>query len=366
MEGKKVICVLRALRTGGAERQLRGLALLLKERGYDVEVLTYHHGSFHESDLIDNGVRVIRIPKKGSSLKLARDLAAHFERENPNAVISYTSGANRKVCMATFFGKKDYRLIVSERNFNLRCTPADIWRFFLYRRADAIVPNCHAQEGFILKHFPSLASKVKTIVNFTDTDKFTPSPEPVRNDPPLFVTTARISPRKNLLGYIRAVGKVAASGRKLKVEWWGSAVDGKYKAKCLKEIDALGLKGVFTLHDASRGVAGIYRRADFFCLPSFYEGTPNSLCEAMACGLPVAASLVSDNAMYCRDGVNGFTFNPKDTDGIARAITDLLDLTPEQKAAFGAKSRDIVCSSLSKGPFIDSYISLIENNAKHE
>ena len=104
MEGKKVICVLRALRTGGAERQLRGLALLLKERGYDVEVLTYHHGSFHESDLIDNGVRVIRIPKKGSSLKLARDLAAHFERENPNAVISCLSNATQltrpEVCTA--------------------------------------------------------------------------------------------------------------------------------------------------------------------------------------------------------------------------------------------------------------------------
>ncbi len=127
-----------------------------------------------------------------------------------------------------------------------------------------------------------------------------------------------------------------------------------------------GSKAYLPFTTPSGGVAGIYRMADIFCLPSFYEGTPNSLCEAMACGLPVAASLVSDNAMYCRDGVNGFTFNPKDTDGIARAITDLMDLTPGQKAAFGAKSRDIVFSSLSKGPFIDSYISLIENNAKHE
>ena len=366
MERKKVICVLRALRTGGAERQLRGLALQLKEKGYDVEVLTYHKGSFRSDELSSAGIRLANIPKRWSSLALAWRMSRHFAKERPAAVISYTGGANRKVCLAALLGKKDYRLIVSERNFNLKCTIADRWRFLLYRRADAVVPNCHSQEQFILKHFPHLAPKVRTIVNFTDTVRFSPAKEPVHNPVPLFVTTARVSPRKNVKGYISAVKEIVDSGRKVKVEWWGSAVDRKYRNACLKETERLGLKGIFNIHDAHRNTTEIYRKADFFCLPSFYEGTPNSLCEAMACGLPVAASLVSDNALYCRGGENGFTFNPSDPSDIAGAMIRLMDLTNAEREEYGARSREITLSSLGKGPFIDSYISLIENSEKHE
>jgi len=349
------------LRTGGAERQLTGLALQLAEVGYEVEVVTYHTGEFYTELLESHGIPVCNIPKRGLTLSLVRRLAAHFKAARPKAVISYTSGANTKVCLAALLYGKDYRLVVSERNFSVRCTPLERFRFRLYGVADAIVPNNWSQEGFIRKHFPSRARKVTTIVNFTDTDHFRPDPEYRTGRPPRFVTTARISPRKNILGYLQAVREARDLGREFEVDWYGSVIDRKYWQKCLAEIERLSLGTAFRLHDAVSDVASVYRQADYFCLPSFYEGTSNSLCEAMACGLPVICSRVSDNPRYCRDGENGFVFDPRDPHDICKSILRLLDLSPEQDAAFRLRSRSITETELGKGPFLEKYIDLIEN-----
>ena len=44
---KKIVCLIDDLCPGGAQRQLVGLAYLLKESGYDISVMTYHNDSFY-------------------------------------------------------------------------------------------------------------------------------------------------------------------------------------------------------------------------------------------------------------------------------------------------------------------------------
>jgi len=65
------------------------------------------------------------------------------------------------------------------------------------------------------------------------------------------------------------------------------------------------------------------RAADIFALPSFGEGFPNSLVEAMALGLPSVATPVGAVPEIIDDGVNGRTIPPGDAKALAAAIADL-------------------------------------------
>jgi glycosyltransferase involved in cell wall biosynthesis len=85
-------------------------------------------------------------------------------------------------------------------------------------------------------------------------------------------------------------------------------------------------------------VPGLYAAADAFCLPSFAEGLPTVLMEAMACGLPVVATNVMGTAELVEDGVSGFVVPPARADLIADALRELAgDL--ELRARMGAASR---------------------------
>ena len=44
---KKILCVIDSLGAGGAQRQMVGLATMLKEKGYSVKVLIYHNSLFY-------------------------------------------------------------------------------------------------------------------------------------------------------------------------------------------------------------------------------------------------------------------------------------------------------------------------------
>lgn len=356
----RICCMIRSLCLGGAERQLAGLAVQLKQQGHDVEVLTYHEADFYKGQLDEAGVTHCFIPKTGGSRKLAREIAEHFRITKPDAVIAFLVGPSIKACLAKKYFP-DFKLAVSERNVNLLAAPHDLFRFLMFRRADAIIPNSHAQEAFIRKHFPFCAPKLHTIVNFVDTEKFCPSTPKEDTEGPLrIVTTARVDSRKNIHGYIKAIRTVRDRGHDVRVEWYGLKKEDRYYRRCSRLIGRLGLEGIFSIKPATSDVLGVYRSADIFCLPSFYEGTPNSLCEAIACGLPAVASLVSDNASYVQDGRNGFTCNPKDPDDIADALCRLIGMTPQQRAEAGMQSREIACEKLSRQVFIGNYSALLD------
>src|SRR5258706_6204281 len=73
-------------------------------------------------------------------------------------------------------------------------------------------------------------------------------------------------------------------------------------------------------------VRELYRRATVFCLPSFAEGLPVVLMEAMAMGLPVVTTTIAGVPELVVDGVDGILVPPGNpillADGLRRMLTD--------------------------------------------
>ncbi len=94
----------------------------------------------------------------------------------------------------------------------------------------------------------------------------------------------------------------------------------------------------FTGYLSQTEVAERLETGDIFVLPSFAEGVPVVLMEAMASGLPVIATRVGGVGELVEDGVNGLVVAPSDVAGLADAIATLAR-DPAQRSAMGAAGR---------------------------
>lgn len=91
------------------------------------------------------------------------------------------------------------------------------------------------------------------------------------------------------------------------------------------QAEILGLNGSVILKGYVQNVEDFLRASDIFVFPSFQEGLPNSLLEAMGCGLPVVATRIGGVMDVIKDGENGILVEPGDAQGIAEGITKLLE-----------------------------------------
>ena len=109
----------------------------------------------------------------------------------------------------------------------------------------------------------------------------------------------------------------------------------------------------------SKNIKEKYQEADIFCLPSFYEGTPNVICEAISVGLPVVCSNVCDNSIYVHDGKNGLLFDPQNPSDIAEKIKALINMGDNEYLGMRRECRAIAEELLSPSVFLKKYQELI-------
>jgi glycosyltransferase involved in cell wall biosynthesis len=95
-----------------------------------------------------------------------------------------------------------------------------------------------------------------------------------------------------------------------------------------------------------RFLSMVYSAADLFAICSLQDNLPNTVLEAMACGIPVVGHAVGGIPDMVRNGVNGFTVPPNDIGALASAISDALNST-ERCAEMGANARRIAVEEYS-------------------
>ncbi len=106
--------------------------------------------------------------------------------------------------------------------------------------------------------------------------------------------------------------------------------------KELEQIKASGVRFLGKLEDVRPAIAG----ASVYVLPSYREGTPRSVLEAMAMG----RAIITTDAPGCREtvihGENGYLVPPRDTSALCTAMINLIE-NPQLIAPMGQRSREI-------------------------
>lgn len=358
----KVLCIIDTLGMGGAERQMIGLALLLKQKGYTAELVTYYNDDFYHGLAERCGIEIITLHARDNKFSKLWNIARHIRKSGGyDWVIAYKDGPCVISCILKILGAK-YGLIVSERNTNKILSNRDRIKFFLYRWADYIVPNSHSQEVFVKKNFANLKNKLVTITNFTDTEYFLP----VRfyeNDRLVVMTAARIAEQKNVINYLKSIRMLKDNGiRNVKFEWYGDVQPGEenYGEQVLELMNSLDIVDMISFYPATIDIRSCYQKADIFCLPSIYEGFPNVICEAMSCGKPIVCSRVCDNPTIVKEFKNAVLFDPHDVLSIYQGLKQLIEMPFQERMEWGAVSRDIAVSMFSQETFVQKYIKLLE------
>ena len=354
----KILCIIESLGSGGAERQLCGLAAMLKHRGYSVTLLYYINFEFYKPLLDAEGVESRYVPELSNKVLRPYRLATIIKNDGYDCVITYLTSVNLTACVARLFCK--FPLVVSERNTNLQTTIKDILTYNAYRIADWIIPNSYSQETYIKEKFGFLSGKVKTIPNFVDSAKFVPSAKKTRNSIPVVLTLGRFTPQKNCLNYMKAIKIFKERGGKAVFKWYGKIENtNPYYQKVKRYVEDNDLQDMVILHDQTNNNVEVYGSADIFCLPSIYEGCPNTLVEAMSCGIPVICGNVCDNPLIVENGKNGYMFNPYHIEDIANTLFKVLRIDPTKKEEMSHFNRTKVVEKFGMDVFISQYLNII-------
>lgn len=354
----KVLLFTDSLGPGGAQRQLVGLGIMMREYGMDVKLITYHNLSFYKPVLDENNVPNELLPGANIKRRRLKVFCAYVKDESPDCVIAYQETPSLLACCAKIIVGR-FRLLVSERNTTQKESLRDKIRFLLFRKADVIIPNSYSQARFLNKNYPRLTKKIHTITNYVDLDKFCPVCH-YRNNPPVVLVVGSIWSSKNTKAYIWACRKLIERGYCFKTILLGwTEQPNNYMEEVADLVSYLRLESIVSIHNKVLDVVPYYHSADYYCIPSLFEGTPNVLCEAIACGLPVAASNVCDNSLYVKEGRNGTLFDPTSPDLIADAIQRLFDLSDNDYSSYCIESRKLAEELLSPIEFLRKYLEVL-------
>ena len=209
------------------------------------------------------------------------------------------------------------------------------------------------------------AAKTQLIANGVDTTRFTQlhagaSDSPWGAGDFVIGTVARIQDIKNHRGLVEAFEELRAllpqQRARLKLSIIG---DGPLMPALRAQVAAAGLQQMVWLAGARSDIPQLLHSFSVFCLPSLAEGTPVSLLEAMACGLPVIASRVGGIPEVVNDGEHGALVAPNDKQALAAALARYAT-EPALLRQHGDAARARVEQRFSMTAMLSAYLGLYD------
>ena len=196
--------------------------------------------------------------------------------------------------------------------------------------------------GVDLKHFdPKLCKEAKK-------DEFT------------FLFVGRLLTDKGIYELIKAFGKLKKEKPKVKLIIVGSPDEGNPNSVSKGELEKWVKEGLIEWHGFQEDVRPFYCMANCVVLPSYREGIPRVLLEAMAMEKPIITTDAPGCKNVCVDGVNGFLVKPKDVESLYLVMKRMVDLGDEKLREFGKAGRRLAEEKYSVEKIVREYINLIE------
>jgi colanic acid/amylovoran biosynthesis glycosyltransferase len=168
----------------------------------------------------------------------------------------------------------------------------------------------------------------KLVVSRLGVDTTAFSPGSMRPAPDIFeiLCVGRLTPSKGQHLLISAVEQLVLQGRRVRLRLVGDGPDGpslRERAAHIVSPESVVFEGAVN-QDRIRSLYGI---ADLFCIPSFAEGIPIVLMEAMAMEIPCVTTHIAGIPELIRDGLDGMLVAASDVEGLVEAISTLIDDT---------------------------------------
>ncbi len=231
-------------------------------------------------------------------------------------------------------------------------TPLRRW---VYRKSAAVVANSQGSKYLAEK---ADSYPVSVIPNGIDTKFFTPAKKITDDKYFRFMFAGRLSDQKNLFFMLRHLAQLKQTGfQKLKIHMAG---DGPLKKELQSFANNVGLSGNIEWHGwvSKNKLLEIYQGSDCFINPSFCEGMPNSVLEAMACEITVIASNVPGNKDALANYKNGFLFDLDDEYMFYQILQKVVQNTSSYKKEIGKNFGKSFKGKYSWARTVNSYINI--------
>lgn len=349
----KIICFVDSFAGGGAQKQMVMLANGLS-KSYRVKTLQYHNLNFF-SKLLNPNIEKVKIVDSNKLVRIFK-LLTFFYKENPSVIISFLYGPNNYAALykMIFFWRKT-NLITGERNHNPnRLNLKDFLVRFSHLFATHIVCNSRAQKRKLSKYFKK---KLVFIPNGTIPDTNYKKKYDEKNKPVAvkLIVPARFIEQKNPMGLIKSIQYL----KNVDIYWYGKVFKhSSVYGEAMSYIKNNSIEN-FHLMPPTVNINEKLIKYDALILPSFYEGCPNAIIDAMYCGLPILASDVSDNQMYLSHQ-NKLLFNPHDVDDIMSKIKHFISLDLSEIKSISQNNILMAKKYFNPDVMVNKYLKLIK------
>ena len=324
----RLTLVIHSLSAGGAEKIMTILANYWAERNWDITLLTFDSDpSFY---YLDDRVKHIPLAIASSSENIftaiyenlirIQVLRSAISKSRPDAVISFLSTVNILTIIATRGLKTP--VIVEEHNYPDMCPLGRIWeilRMWTYPRADKVIALTARALGCLS---PQIQARGYVLPNPVLPIIFKENCQIQWIVKPSLIAMGRLDEQKHFDLLLQAFSTLKDNHP----EWTLTILgEGKLRAQLEDLRDHLGLKDRVYLPGVVKNPHDFLRQADIFVMSSRFEGFPNAICEAMACGLPVISTdCPSGPREIIREGVDGNLVPTEDVLALSNAMQNLM------------------------------------------
>ncbi|WP_371363042.1 GalNAc-alpha-(1-_4)-GalNAc-alpha-(1-_3)-diNAcBac-PP-undecaprenol alpha-1,4-N-acetyl-D-galactosaminyltransferase [Sporomusa rhizae] len=344
-----IALIISSLSCGGAERVMSLMANFWAERGTNITLITLDSGEdFYPTrpEVKRISLNVIKISETiigslNNNFIRLKVIRRQLKELKPDVVISFMDRTNILVLIAT--AGLGIPVIISERTDPSQRNIGAVWhllRKLTYRHANAIVVQTESVCEWVRNNI-GIRCFVQTIPNPINSSFYMlPQCNQVRklHENRYICAMGRLIESKGFKYLIMAFKKLSC-----KFLDWNLTImgEGEKREELQSLIAELALSDRVVLMGKVKRPASILFSSDIFVLSSIYEGFPNALLEAMACGLPsVSFDCPSGPNTIIRNGYDGILVPKADIDSLASALEKLIN-SEELRRSIGTRALEV-------------------------